>query len=56
MEVGETLHGLICLVHTLEKCYRDSFSPFFFFFLMLLEKERKGLCKQHEACHDTAEN
>lgn len=26
------------------------------FFLVLLEKERKGLCKHHEPCHDTAEN
>lgn len=25
-------------------------------FVVLLEKEKKGLCKHHEACHDTAEN
>lgn len=25
-------------------------------FVASLEKERKGLCKHHGACHDTAEN
>lgn len=51
--VRPSLASLCLMVNTLQRCYRDCFSPFF---LVLLEKERKGLCKHHEPCHDTAEN